>query len=104
MICIIWCVYYMVYYDMYCMVCVLYGVCSPQLYRSSGKFEMLDRMLPKFKRSNHRCLIFCQMTTLMNILEDFLNWSGEWRLEWTAWEQGEGRDVGLLYDDVRWEC
>jgi hypothetical protein len=34
-------------------------------------------MLPKFKVSGHRCLIFCQMTTLMTIMEDFLNWRGE---------------------------
>ena len=55
----------------------VFFTCSPVLYRSSGKFEMLDRMLLKFKRSNHRCLIFCQMTSLMTILEDFLQWSGE---------------------------
>ena len=33
---------------------------------------MLDRILPKMKASNHKVLIFCQMTTLMTILEDFL--------------------------------
>ena len=27
---------------------------SPDLYRVSGKFEVLDRMLPKFKASGHR--------------------------------------------------
>ena len=27
---------------------------SPDLYRASGKFEVLDRMLPKFKASGHR--------------------------------------------------
>ena len=49
----------------------------PELYRSSGKFEVLDRMLQKFRTTNHRVLIFCQMTTLMTIMEDFLNWRGE---------------------------
>lgn len=49
---------------------------SPELYRASGKFEVLDRMLPKFYATKHRCLVFCQMTTLMTIMEDFLNWRG----------------------------
>ena len=50
---------------------------SPDLYRASGKFEMLDRMLPKFKVTKHRCLVFCQMTSLMTIMEDYLNWRGK---------------------------
>lgn len=48
----------------------------PELYRASGKFEVLDRMLPKFRATNHRTLVFCQMTSLMTILEDYLNWKG----------------------------
>ena len=55
----------------------IYYIYRPVLYRSSGKFEVLDRMLPKFHASNHRCLVFCQMTTLMTIMEDYLNWRGE---------------------------
>ena len=46
----------------------------PDLFRSSGKFELLDRILPKFKATNHRILLFCQMTQLMTILEDYLQW------------------------------
>lgn len=49
---------------------------GPELYRASGKFEVLDRMLPKFRATDHRTLVFCQMTTLMTILEDYLNWKG----------------------------
>ena len=51
--------------------------CRCELYRASGKFEVLDRMLSKFKATGHRMLIFCQMTTLMTIMEDYLNWRGE---------------------------
>ena len=47
------------------------------LYRASGKFELLDRMLPKFKETGHRCLLFCQMTQLMTIMEDYLQWRGK---------------------------
>ncbi|CAI2167553.1 2721_t:CDS:10 [Funneliformis geosporum] len=46
------------------------------LYRVSGKFEFLDRVLPKFFQSKHRVLIFFQMTTIMTIMEDYLNWRG----------------------------
>lgn len=42
------------------------------LYRVSGKFELLDRVLPKLKASGHRVLMFFQMTQVMDIMEDFL--------------------------------
>ncbi|KAK0078517.1 hypothetical protein PV326_009307 [Microctonus aethiopoides] len=49
---------------------------DPDLYRASGKFELLDRILPKLKATNHRVLLFCQMTKLMTIMEDYLGWRG----------------------------
>ncbi|CAB3380991.1 Hypothetical predicted protein [Cloeon dipterum] len=49
-------------------------VSGPDLFRVSGKFELLDRILPKLKATNHRVLLFCQMTQLMTILEDYLGW------------------------------
>uniref|UniRef100_S4R7H5 SWI/SNF related, matrix associated, actin dependent regulator of chromatin, subfamily a, member 4 n=1 Tax=Petromyzon marinus TaxID=7757 RepID=S4R7H5_PETMA len=42
-----------------------------ELYRASGKFEVLDRILPKLRATNHRVLLFCQMTALMTIMEDY---------------------------------
>jgi len=39
--------------------------------RTSGKFELLDRMLPKLRQSGHRVLLFSQMTILLDVLEDF---------------------------------
>ncbi|CEP62138.1 RSC chromatin remodeling complex ATPase subunit STH1 LALA0_S04e08702g [Lachancea lanzarotensis] len=45
---------------------------GPLLYRVAGKFELLDRVLPKFKASGHRVLMFFQMTQVMDIMEDFL--------------------------------
>nr|XP_018898267.1 PREDICTED: ATP-dependent helicase brm-like [Bemisia tabaci] len=57
--------------------CSSNGVVSgPDLYRVSGKFELLDRILPKLKATNHRVLLFCQMTQLMSIMEDYFNWRG----------------------------
>ncbi|SCZ89039.1 BZ3500_MvSof-1268-A1-R1_Chr1-1g00911 [Microbotryum saponariae] len=43
------------------------------LYRVAGKFEVLDRILPKLFASGHRVLMFFQMTTVMTIFEDYLN-------------------------------
>ncbi|XP_074424840.1 putative global transcription activator SNF2L2 isoform X2 [Larus michahellis] len=42
-----------------------------ELYRASGKFELLDRILPKLRATNHRVLLFCQMTSLMTVMEDY---------------------------------
>ncbi|XP_020584475.1 probable ATP-dependent DNA helicase CHR12 [Phalaenopsis equestris] len=44
-----------------------------QIVRASGKFELLDRLLPKLKRTGHRILLFSQMTRLINILEIYLD-------------------------------
>ncbi|XP_075987575.1 ATP-dependent helicase brm isoform X2 [Anticarsia gemmatalis] len=49
-------------------------VTGPDLYRVSGKFELLDRILPKLKQTGHRVLVFCQMTQCMTIIEDYLSW------------------------------
>jgi ATP-dependent helicase STH1/SNF2 len=42
------------------------------LWRTAGKFELLDRILPKFQATGHRVLMFFQMTQIMNIMEDFM--------------------------------
>ncbi|KAI8356857.1 SNF2 family N-terminal domain-containing protein [Mortierella sp. GBAus27b] len=46
---------------------------NDNLWRVAGKFELLDRMLPKLYKTGHRVLIFFQMTAIMNIMEDFLH-------------------------------
>lgn len=38
----------------------------------SGKLAQLDRLLPKLKSGGHRVLIFCQMTKMLNIIEEYL--------------------------------
>jgi ATP-dependent helicase STH1/SNF2 len=49
---------------------------NDSLWRSAGKFELLDRVLPKYKASGHRVLMFFQMTAIMDIMEDFLRFRG----------------------------
>jgi ATP-dependent helicase STH1/SNF2 len=46
------------------------------LWRAAGKFELLDRILPKFHVTGHRVLMFFQMTQIMNIMEDYLRLRG----------------------------
>ncbi|KAI1777671.1 chromatin remodeling complex SWI/SNF, component SWI2 and related ATPase [Hypoxylon cercidicola] len=46
------------------------------LWRTAGKFELLDRILPKYKATGHRVLMFFQMTAIMDIMEDFLRYRG----------------------------
>ncbi|KAJ5958283.1 uncharacterized protein N7479_005433 [Penicillium vulpinum] len=51
-------------------------VSNDLLWRTAGKFELLDRVLPKFRATGHRVLMFFQMTQIMNIMEDFLRLRG----------------------------
>ncbi|XP_067858733.1 lymphoid-specific helicase isoform X1 [Heptranchias perlo] len=42
-----------------------------ELVESSGKFLILDRMLPELRRRGHKVLIFSQMTSMLDILMDY---------------------------------
>ncbi|KAK3584043.1 hypothetical protein CHS0354_018347 [Potamilus streckersoni] len=73
------------------------GILSgPELYRAAGKFELLDRILPKLKAFNHKVLLFCQMTSLMSIMEDYFLYRGYryLRLDGTTKSEDRGQ---LLY-------
>jgi ATP-dependent helicase STH1/SNF2 len=52
------------------------GHINDTLVRTSGKVELLSRVLPKFFATGHRVLIFFQMTKVMDIMEDFLKMMG----------------------------
>lgn len=47
---------------------------SEELMRSSGKFELLDRLVPKLIKAGHRMLIFTQMTQIIELLEVFMRY------------------------------
>ena len=44
------------------------------LIRNSGKLVVLDKLLIKLQKQSSRVLIFCQMTRVLDILEDFCLW------------------------------
>eukprot|EP00826_Nyctotherus_ovalis_P008288 TRINITY_DN1213_c0_g2_i3.p1 TRINITY_DN1213_c0_g2~~TRINITY_DN1213_c0_g2_i3.p1 ORF type:complete len:1111 (+),score=439.87 TRINITY_DN1213_c0_g2_i3:84-3416(+) len=46
------------------------------IWRCSGKFELLDRIIPKLIVTGHKILIFSQMTQLMNIMQMYFNIKG----------------------------
>ncbi|KAA8528106.1 hypothetical protein F0562_035025 [Nyssa sinensis] len=46
----------------------------PNIVRLCGKLEMLDRLLPKLKATDHRVLFFSTMTRLLDVMEDYLCW------------------------------
>ena len=41
-----------------------------------GKLQALDKLLRKLKSGKHRCLIFTQMSSMLNVLERFLSLHG----------------------------
>ena len=43
------------------------------LIADSSKLKELDKILKEKKRNNDKVLIFCQMTKMIDILEDFMN-------------------------------
>lgn len=44
---------------------------------TSGKFKLLDRLLPRLKGDGHKVLIFSQFTSLLTIIEDYLLSKGD---------------------------
>ena len=44
------------------------------LVQHSGKMRLIDRLLPKLKENNSQVLVFSQMTTMLDILEDYCNY------------------------------
>lgn len=52
------------------------GLTDDSIWRTAGKFELLDRILPKFRATGHRILMFFQMTQVMTIMEDYLRLKG----------------------------
>uniref|UniRef100_A0A4W6CQT9 Chromodomain helicase DNA binding protein 3 n=1 Tax=Lates calcarifer TaxID=8187 RepID=A0A4W6CQT9_LATCA len=46
------------------------------LTKASGKLLLLQKMLRKLKEQGHRVLVFSQMTKMLDLLEDFLDYEG----------------------------
>ncbi|GAA5901825.1 hypothetical protein JCM8208_003598 [Rhodotorula glutinis] len=76
------------------------GMSNATLYRVAGKFELLDRILPKLFATGHRVLMFFQMTTVMTIFEDYLNFRRIEHLRLDGTTKHEDRSMLLkLFND-----
>ncbi|KAK6127289.1 hypothetical protein DH2020_038952 [Rehmannia glutinosa] len=59
----------------------IFGSCPPmqpfdpaKMLTDSGKLQTLDILLKRLRAGNHRVLLFAQMTRMLNILEDYMNY------------------------------
>ncbi|XP_021727762.1 chromatin structure-remodeling complex protein SYD-like isoform X8 [Chenopodium quinoa] len=68
----------------------------PPIVRLCGKLEMLDRLLPKLKATNHRVLFFSTMTRLLDVMEEYLVWKQYRYLRLDG--QTSGLDRGALIE------
>lgn len=73
-------------------------ITDANIYRVAGKFELLDRILPKYFATDHRVLMFFQMTAIMDIMEDYLRWRG-WkylRLDGSSKQDDRGESLKVF--------
>lgn len=60
----------------------------------AGKLQTLDVLLRQLKAGAHRVLIFTQMTRMLDVLEQFLNYHGHIYLRLDGSTRVEQRQVG----------
>jgi len=65
---------------------------GPHLWENSGKMQLLHKLLPKLKERGSRVLIFCQMTRVLDILEDYMRLVGHEYCRIDGNTDGERRD------------
>uniref|UniRef100_A0A673MV13 Chromodomain-helicase-DNA-binding protein 3-like n=1 Tax=Sinocyclocheilus rhinocerous TaxID=307959 RepID=A0A673MV13_9TELE len=64
------------------------------LTKASGKLMLLQKMLRKLKEQGHRVLVFSQMTKMLDLLEDFLDYEGY------KYERIDGSVTGALRQEA----
>ena len=52
------------------------GITDDALVEASGKLHVLDRLLTKLKAKGHRCVLFSQFTSTLDLLDDVLRYRG----------------------------
>ncbi|RHY25867.1 hypothetical protein DYB32_008035 [Aphanomyces invadans] len=62
------------------------------LWENCGKLVLLHKLLPRLKAQGSRVLIFCQMTSMLNILEDYMRYNNHEYCRLDGSTQGELRD------------
>lgn len=62
---------------------------------NSGKLVLLDKLLPKLQANGSRVLIFCQMTRMLDILEDYLMYKSYEYCRLDGSSSGEDREKAI---------
>jgi len=71
------------------------------IWRSSGKFELLDRILPKLINSGHKVLIFSQFTQLLTVMCHFFDYRGIKHLKLDgAMKQDERHENMMIFNNI----
>ena len=65
---------------------------GPHLWENSGKMQLLHKLLPKLQAKGSRVLLFCQMTRVLDILEDYFRLTGFQYCRIDGNTEGERRD------------
>ena len=65
---------------------------GPHLWENSGKMMLLHKLLIKLKEKGSRVLVFCQMTRVLDILEDYMRFVGYDYCRIDGNTSGESRD------------
>jgi SWI/SNF-related matrix-associated actin-dependent regulator of chromatin subfamily A member 5 len=68
---------------------------GPHLWENSGKMQLLNKLLPKLKSKGSRVLIFCQMTRMLDILEDYMRFLSYEYCRIDGNTEGERRDAQI---------
>lgn len=48
--------------------------CYSRLVTDCAKMKVFADLMTRLQKEGHRVLVFCQMTRMLDILEDYLNW------------------------------
>ena len=67
------------------------------LVMSSGKMVLLDKLLAKLKADGHRVLIFSQMTSLLDIIEDYFSYRKIMYLRLDGSTKADDRGIHVTY-------
>ncbi|CAF3711140.1 unnamed protein product [Adineta steineri] len=78
---------------------------GPDLFRVSGKFELLDRILPKLKATNHKILLFSQMTSVMDLLKYYFEYRNYSYLRLDGTTKADDRcELLKKFNDENFDC
>jgi SWI/SNF-related matrix-associated actin-dependent regulator of chromatin subfamily A member 5 len=68
---------------------------GPHIYENAGKMNLLHKLLTKLKANGNRVLIFCQMTRMLDIIEDYLRYQQYQYCRIDGQSNAETRDIQM---------